>query len=122
MTFERPTGLQAPVKLHHFQRVMGNQSWCLIFSQTEWGHLLDVTPDGVLESVFNSLRGHIILTLFAGKQGLSSNQASIGMDISLQKTCFSRLTMQLIFLRARPKAIHRVFFSLIMPFTSEEGC
>jgi hypothetical protein len=91
------------------------------FLTTEWGRLLDVTPDGVLESVFNSLRGHIILTLFAGKQGLSSNQASIGMDISLQKTCFSRLTMQLIFLRARPKAIHRVFFSLIMPLHIRRG-
>jgi hypothetical protein len=91
------------------------------FLTAEWGRLLDVTPDGVLESVFHSLKGHIILTLFAGKQGLSSNQASIGMDISLQKTCFSRLTMQLIFLTARPKAIHRVFFSLIMPLHIRRG-
>ena len=33
MISTRLTGLQTPVKPHHFQRVMGNQSWCLIFWQ-----------------------------------------------------------------------------------------
>jgi hypothetical protein len=59
------------------------------FLTSEWGCLLDEGPDGVIESVFNSLKAHFALTLFLGaeKPGSSSNQASIGMAILLQRTC-----------------------------------
>jgi hypothetical protein len=33
------------------------------FLTSEWGRLLDMTPDGVLESVFNSFKAHMILTI-----------------------------------------------------------
>ena len=92
------------------------------FLTVEWGCLLDEGPDGALESVLILLR----LTLYwlfhvAGSQGSFLNQESIAMAISLQKTCFSRLNVPLIFLRERPRAIiHRVFFTLTMPLHTKK--
>jgi hypothetical protein len=43
------------------------------FLTSEWGCLLDEGPDGVIESVFNSLKAHFALTLFLGAEKLGSS-------------------------------------------------
>ena len=39
------------------------------FLTSEWGRLLDMKPDGVIESVFNSLKAHFLMTIFLLQRG-----------------------------------------------------
>ena len=111
------TGLQTPVKPHHFQRVMGNQLWCLIFwllSLAWWGAWWG------FRICFNSLEAYFILTMACCREARVIFKPGINCDSYFtSENLLQQVECAIDIFEGKTKGNSRVFHSLTMPTRKE---